>query len=454
MNWKQEFLASLDGTIGFEKDAFIEAHQAPPPVSIRLNPSKAIDPTDVFAATGIQGKVPWCSEGYYLQCRPVFTLEPLLHAGAFYVQEASSMFLHHALETVLKGRNGLHAVDLCAAPGGKTTLLASLPYFDVILANEIIQSRVGVLSENLVKWGSNHVLVSNNDPEEVAQLGEQFDLVLVDAPCSGSGLFRKDEAAMNEWSTDAVALCAGRQKRILHHAMSLVKEGGFLLYSTCSFSTIENEANADVIIDSGLFQSSRLSVPPEWGIVETLSEKHQAYGYRFYPHKVAGEGFFTALFQKTSGSVNEEKEFAAKLIPEAKIGLSWLSAEQQPISFHMKGNDLFFLQEKTLQCLREWASVLRIRKSGVKMGTVIRGELIPDHELALSPLLKKDISVIDLNKEEAIRYLRRDDVDGRDFKNGWYIVRTEGLPLGWAKMVNGRLKNHYPLSWRILMSPI
>jgi 16S rRNA C967 or C1407 C5-methylase (RsmB/RsmF family)/NOL1/NOP2/fmu family ribosome biogenesis protein len=452
MNWKHQFLESINGIKGFEKTAFIDAHESTPPVSIRLNPYKPFEVDKVFANPGVLGPVPWCQNGYYLKSRPVFTLEPLLHAGAFYVQEASSMFIDHALRTVLSGRKGLTALDLCAAPGGKTTLLASLPYFDTLLANEIIQSRVSVLMENLAKWGSHHVLVSNNDPEVVGRLGAQFDLVLVDAPCSGSGLFRKDENAMDEWSPAAVEMCAARQKRILHHAMSLVKEGGYLLYSTCSYSIAENEANADYILDSGDFET--VSVNPEkgWGIVETISPVHQARGYRFYPDKLSGEGFFCSMFRKTSGNIDLPKYTISKPIAESSIGKKWIE-DDPDIDFLFRENTLYMLNKPSMSYLSDWSAKLKLRKTGLKMGTIIRGELIPDHELSMSSKINNDLPDFDVSKLDAIRYLRKDDIDARGMDNGWRLIKYLGHPLGWAKFVNGRLKNHYPLSWRILMDP-
>jgi len=454
MNWKQDFLSSLDGIIGFEKNAFIEAHLTPPPVSIRINPAKSFDIEEVFAEPGVLGKVPWCYDAFYLKNRPVFTLEPLLHAGAFYVQEASSMFIDHAIRTVFSGQNGLKALDLCAAPGGKTTLLASSPFFDTILANEIIQSRVGILMENLAKWGTNHVLVSNNDPEVVSQLGEQFDLVLVDAPCSGSGLFRKDQTAMKEWSASAVELCSARQKRILHHAMSLVKEDGYLLYSTCSYSFSENEVNADFILSSGKFETVDVQLVKDWGIVQTRSPLHDASCYRFYPNHLSGEGFFCAMFKKKSiGSCKEDTFMKYKIPGEAAIGQKWLGTENAGHAFHLKGSTLYMLNHKTMECLQNWSDVLKVRKSGVKMGDIIRGELIPDHELSMSPLISEKLPSIDVKKDDAIRYLRKDEIISTEAGSGWHIVRYHQQPLGWAKMVNGRVKNHYPISWRILMNP-
>lgn len=453
MNWKHDFLSSLDGVIGFEKEAFIEAHTSHPPVSLRINPEKTFDVDEVFANPGIIGKVPWCNDGVYLKSRPVFTLEPLLHAGSFYVQEASSMFIDYAIHAVFSSRKNLKALDLCAAPGGKTTLLASSPFFDTILANEIIQSRVGILMENLAKWGSNHVLVSNNDPEVVSQLGEQFDLVLVDAPCSGSGLFRKDEAAMDEWSTGAVELCSARQKRILQHAMTLVKDDGFLLYSTCSYSPSENEENADFILSSGVFATVNLHPSEDWGIVETESPLHNALCYRFYPNRLSGEGFFCTMFKKISGSCFEPTKVQYKIPAEASIAQKWLKRDVAELGFHVKESTLYLLNQSSLESYLRWSSHLKIRKSGLKMGEIIRGELIPDHELSMSPMLSETLPEIELAKSDAIRFLRRDDVSISSSGSGWHIVRYLQHPLGWAKIVNERVKNHYPISWRILMNP-
>ena len=361
------------------------------------------------------------------------------------------MFVRHILDSVFQHEKNLKALDLCAAPGGKTTLIASLPYFNTVLANEIIQSRVGVLAENIVKWGSSHVIISNNDPEDIAELGEQFDLVLTDAPCSGSGLFRKDESAMDEWSPAAVELCAARQKRILQHAMSLVKEGGYLIYSTCSYSVLENEANADFILDSGLFETVALDVENNWGIVVTESAKHHARCFRFYPDRLSGEGFFCTLFRKVAGSSPSPILQQTNTLPVGRIVQKWLRNDMPDMAFHMKDNTVFMLDDPAFSNYKEWAGVLKIRKSGLKMGALIREELIPDHELAMSPYLTQDLAIIELDKENAIKYLRKDDVFVDKAGTGWHLVQYRHRAIGWAKMVNGRLKNHYPLHWRIMM---
>jgi NOL1/NOP2/fmu family ribosome biogenesis protein len=277
--------------------------------------------------------------------------------------------------------------------------------------------------------------------------------VLADAPCSGSGLFRKDEAAMDEWSSAAVELCAGRQKRILQHAMSLVKEGGYLLYSTCSYSMLENEANADFILASGLFESVSVEVEAEWGIVVTESEKHHATCFRFYPHRLSGEGFFCTMFRKTEGSLFVENRQQIKPLPVARIAQKWLREDIPQMYFHMKENTVFMLEESAFSSYDDWSGFLKIRKSGLKMGALIRDELIPDHELAMSPYLNRELPNIVLNKEDAIRYLRKDDVLVDKTGLGWHLVKYNDQAIGWAKMVNGRLKNHYPLNWRILMQP-
>ena len=235
------FAAQMQQQLGSDYEAFAAALATPPPVSIRLNPRKPA--VDIVGLT----PVPWCAEGFYLPSRPVFTLDPLFQAGAYYVQEASSMLLAEAIrQTVGKrkpyaGQAPLKALDLCAAPGGKSTLLASaLPPHSVLVCNEVIRSRVPVLRENIDKWGYANVVVSHHDPDDFAPLAGFFDLVMIDAPCSGEGLFRKDPKAMNEWSPEHVMLCAARQGRILAASAPLVAEDGWLIYSTCTYNDAEN----------------------------------------------------------------------------------------------------------------------------------------------------------------------------------------------------------------------
>jgi len=448
---KEDFIQSLEGCEGFLPDEMMAAHQEATPVSVRLNPQKAKGPEDVFPAENTGEMVPWCPNAFYLNSRPSFTMDPLFHAGAYYVQEASSMFIHHLVSTVLQDKTGLMALDLCAAPGGKTTLLSSLPHFRLVLANEIIQTRVPVLQENTIKWGAGHVFVSNNDPADFEKMGALFDLVLVDAPCSGSGLFRKDAAAMDEWNPGLVSFCSARQKRILASAMHSVLEGGYLLYSTCSYSKEENEENLDHIMDSGLFESIAVDAPVDWNLVESVSTLKKAKGYRFYPNKLRGEGFFCAIFQKTGTSYAGYQHVSGKLdlVKPPSVLEDWIIPSLQ-MRFFKKENELFAVDEINLPALHQFKDSLRLRKSGLRLGSAIRAELIPDHELAMSSILSENVQVLDLSFEEAIAYLRKDTIDIEGSGKGWSLARFKDLGLGWVKLVQGRVKNHYPMSWRIL----
>jgi NOL1/NOP2/fmu family ribosome biogenesis protein len=273
----------------------------------------------------------------------------------------------------------------------------------------------------------------------------------VDAPCSGSGLFRKDAAAMDEWNSGLVSFCSARQKRILASAMHSVLEGGYLLYSTCSYSKEENEENLDHIMDSGLFESIAVDVPLEWNVVESISTLKKAKGYRFYPNKLRGEGFFCAIFQKTGTSYSMSQHVAGKLdlVKPPSILEDWIIPSPH-LRFFKKENELFAVDEINLPALLQLKDSLRIRKSGLRLGTEIRAELIPDHELAMSSLLSENVQVLDLSFEEAIAYLRKDTIDTEGSGKGWSLARFKGLGLGWVKLVQGRVKNHYPMSWRIL----
>lgn len=454
MTLSATFLSSLHNCAGFCRDSFIAAHQSHASVSVRINKAKLASSDTLFTSSIKGDLVPWCNNAFYLTERPSFTLDPLFHGGAYYVQEASSMFIHHVIHSVLDTQRNLNALDLCAAPGGKSTLLASLPFFKLVLANEIIQSRVSSLVENVIKWGADHVLVSNNDPREIEQLGEIFDLVLVDAPCSGSGLFRKDEDAQHEWSPEHVSSCAMRQTRILESASRVIKEGGYLLYSTCSFSKEENEDVIDHLIGSGMYESVVIPIEPQWGIVQSVSEKHGGYGYRFYPDRLQGEGFFCAVLRKiTADPVTQYKVGSSGLtiIKDTSLLDKWINIEGGAVYYQREG-DVYMCEEKNMSEVSLIKDSLRLKRSGLRVGELIRNELIPDHELAMSMVRSDHIPKIDLDVQAALKFLRRDTIDVDVDFSGWGLIQCKQVVLGWVKMVNRKAKNHYPMSWRILMN--
>jgi len=445
-------IQSLKDVEGFDERSFVDVHQANTQItSIRLNPAKPLNE----AGLPVESIIPWCKTGRYLSERPSFTLDPAFHGGAYYVQEASSMFPDHIIKQLYTSDNQpQHVLDLCAAPGGKSTLLtAALPH-SFIVSNEVIKTRVTVLAENISKWGSNNVVVTNNDPKDFKRLPGYFDLMMIDAPCSGSGLFRKDADAISEWSEANVQLCSMRQQRILTDAIGSLRENGHLIYSTCSYSKEEDEDLCDWIMDQFQLTPVHIHIDPLWEIVETKSSKHTVTGYRFYPDKLKGEGFFIACFQQT----NPVDQYYAHNKSATSISKQERTIVEKWIQF---ADDYIFTKQQELivafpaKWHEEIAAVskcLAIRKSGVAIGSVKGNDLIPHHEFAVSNILSPDVPFVQLTKEQALKYLKRQDLHIETGFKGWALAGYNGINLGWMKVLPNRVNNYYPVNWRILKS--
>ncbi len=450
-------MSSLHTAAGFDEKAFVEIHRSEKPlVSVRINPGKYIagilggNPAFVF-----ESAVPWSKNGYYLEQRPSFTLDPLFHAGVYYVQEASSMFLEEAILQTCDLPQPLRVLDLCAAPGGKSTLIQSLLSNESLLvSNEVIKARANILAENIIKWGATNVIVTNNDPADFQRLPDFFDVLVVDAPCSGSGLFRKDPRAIDEWSLSNVALCKERQQRILSDVMDTLRPGGILIYSTCSYSVEEDEEICDWLMANQPMDTFPLKIPEHSGIVETISKKHLAHGYRFYPDKVKGEGFFIAVFKK-KGMGFQKKEIKLKLKP---VLLSRQELEtvhsfiQNPgiYAFIKWKEEVLAIPSPLYDAFLKLQATLYIKKVGVKMGTIIRNELVPDHEWSLSVASMKNLPKVEVDGITALDYLRRKDIIINADARGWATINYRDIALGLVKILPNRINNYYPREWRIL----
>ena len=462
MKLPSELLASLEGVAGFNKEAFVAVHeQSPSPTSIRFNTAKPAtanrQPATGNAATHdsrftIANAVPWCSTGFYLSQRPSFTFDPLFHAGCYYVQEASSMFLEQALRQLLDLSQPLKVLDLCAAPGGKSTHIQSLISDESLLvSNEVIKPRSLVLTDNIIKWGCRNVFVSNNDPKAFQKLSGYFDVMVVDAPCSGSGLFRKDEEAISEWSLNNVALCSQRQQRILADALPCLKEDGLLVYSTCSYSAEEDEAIADWLVQEMGLENLSLNVDGFEGIVETVSPQTASRGYRFYPDKIKGEGFFLACFRKkqreSTGKMRTVKREAVST-KEQKIVGEWMATEGfELLRFR---ENIIALRQVMLNDFAALQPLLNLQYAGIQVGEVIKEKLVPHHALAQSTVIKEDVPFTDLSYDDAIRYLQRQELSVLPQTPGWQLARYEGHNIGWMNVLKTRVNNYYPKELRIL----
>lgn len=438
----------LDFIPGFDAAAFLKAQELPAQTSVRLHPLKK---SNAFPDAA---QVPWCAQGRYLTERPVFTLDPLYHAGAYYVQEASSMFLDFALRQLLPQKRRRRVLDLCAAPGGKSTLTASLLQADdLLVSNEVIRTRAGILAENMLRWGYANSWVTSNDPADFGRIPGYFDLIIADAPCTGSGLYRKDEKAAGEWSEKNVQLCAARQKRILMDAWPSLKEDGVILYATCSFSPEENEEVLDWLRDELELESIALDPPPEWGIVRTRSEKHGMAGYRFFPQWVQGEGFFIAAMRKKEASESfyygrftaphdKKASFKVKEYLDSPF-VTLMDPRNQTFAIHPEHEaDYNLLQE-----------VLYVKQAGTGLGENLFKDWQPGHAVALSVHRNKTLPAIEVDRQSALLFLKKENFElPGSFPKGWFLITHEGLGLGWIKNLSNRFNNYLPRNWRIRMN--
>jgi 16S rRNA C967 or C1407 C5-methylase (RsmB/RsmF family)/NOL1/NOP2/fmu family ribosome biogenesis protein len=441
------FIRSLRDNYGLEEELLFETiEKSESMTSVRLNPFK---PADLFRSGEL---VPWCANGRYLNDRPNFTADPFFHAGCYYVQEASSMFLEQALKATINTEHVIRVLDLCAAPGGKSTLISSLISQDSLLvSNEIIKTRVPVLTDNLNKWGPSNIFVSNNDPRDFKRLPGYFDTLIVDAPCSGSGMFRKDPAAISHWSESAVQLCSERQQRILADAYPSLKEQGTIIYSTCSYSRQENEDIADWLCEEFNMTPIRIPITETWGIQETISEKKGAYGYRFYPHKLKGEGLYMACFRKndkTEETKARRANFSSINAKEEELIRPWLRKDMD-LFLQTINDEHFALHPQHAGDLETLKTKLYLKKSGTRIGKSMKNAIIPHHELALSLINNPDTPKLNVNAGQALDYLKRNEIKADTDFRGWALVCFDSHPLGWAKVLDNRINNYFPKEMRI-----
>ncbi len=447
MQLPEAFIANIKEKLGNESEAFLSALDKVSPTSIRLNSIKS--PVGLFETD--TEEVPWNSEGRYLKQRPVFTLDPLFHGGAYYVQEASSMFLKHVFNETVNRYDPIYVLDMCAAPGGKSTLMADLlGEDDLLVVNDVIRTRVTVLKENLQKWGFENIVFCNQDPETFADLEGFFDVVLVDAPCSGEGLFRKDKGAVNEWSTDNVKLCSLRQQRVLSAAGLLVKPGGVLIYATCTYNSLENDNNVDWMCRTLEFEKIDVAVPTEWQIEKTTS------GYQFYPHKTKGEGFYiSAMRQK--GTQQKYVKARVKLqnlsYKQRDIIEPWIKADVfDDFDYFLKNDGAVIALRKSL--LAAYGSVFKAifkRSSGFEIGVVKGQDLVPSHAFAYSNLIHEQVVFENLDKENALKFLKKEAFDLKTETDGWIHIKHQNIGLGFVKKIGDRVNNYLPTEWRIRM---
>ena len=441
-----DFIDLMAPQMGAELDAFCRALQQEPPVSVRLNDKL---PEEALRAEGLPlaQPVPWAEDGRYLSQRPQFTLDPLFHAGCYYVQEASSMYVQEVLRAYVP-RDAV-VLDLCAAPGGKSTLISQyLGSEGLLLSNEVVRQRVFILSENMQKWGNGNTVVTHNLPRDFGErLPNLFDCILVDAPCSGEGMFRKDAKAVDEWSLRNVEMCARRQQEILMDVWDALRPGGILIYSTCTFNGQEDEQNACFIRDR--LGAELLPLPQKAGWNLTITT-----GAHFYPHKVQGEGFYICAFRKHEEPYQplrpkgEKKKTAVPVECEAELRNWLLHPEEWAIRQEDRFSLAYPLRYKEL--IDFLSTRLTCISTGFGVGEMRGKSPAPQHALAMAKDFRKDaFRQVALDLSTAQSYLRSEAVTLPDQPFGFLLLTYSGIPLGFVKNIGNHCNNLYPKEWRI-----
>jgi len=413
-----------------------------------LKPSESTPSGDIL---------PWYEHGIILKKRFIFAADPLWHAGNYYVQEASSMFLGHVLSSLSLSPENLKVLDLCAAPGGKSHIIQNfLKDQGILWSNEIIPGRAAILRDNLNRYGHANTIISNSSPETLASAGLRFDIVVIDAPCSGEGMFRKDPGARKEWNPGSPGTCAIRQNHILNEAVELVDENGFLIYSTCTFAEEENEDQIAVLLATGEWESVEVPVDASWRIREI--SKNGLFAYQFFPGiTMAGEGFFISVLKRLSKPgqrrpKRSNKPAYSKLSnKEADALTPWIESGKGGAFFKNNKENIFFFSKELLEAFSFFDSDWHVFQAGIPVGHMKGSSFIPEHALALSLYKNNEILNANLDLDSARTYLRGNDPGLHHFEGiGWHTVSCLRQALGWVKVMPNRVNNYYPKEQRLL----
>jgi 16S rRNA C967 or C1407 C5-methylase (RsmB/RsmF family)/NOL1/NOP2/fmu family ribosome biogenesis protein len=481
----QAFIDRIKTVLGDEYHQFESSMYEVSPVSIRLNSGIKLPDPKLFPDMQLS-IVDWCLSGRYLAERPSFTLDPLFHAGSYYVQEAASMFVEQCVNVVKQYGEIDYILDLCAAPGGKSTHLISLFPDSLVVSNEVIRSRAAVLEENIVKWGRANTMITSCDPSAFRKLGHFFDFILVDAPCSGEGMFRKDPETLNEWSPENVKHCAARQMRIVRDVWDALKPGGFMLYGTCTYNIEENENTVKFIIENLGAESIPVDTGGYEGITPSLDKN--IYAYRFFPHKTKSEGLFLSLVRKTSPpapphrggekptyserekpvhSGREKPAHSGREKPAHKVQFHkdkkhsstrlcerlgndfaslWLNTEKDmfvgypPPLWGGAGGEVFMFPEKFVADIEYIGKTIYTLSSGTKIGVIKGKDFIPSHDFAHSAEINiNNFAVWTVDKTTALKFLKRETlIAPAGIGKGYVLLTYFGVPLGWVKNIGAR----------------
>ena len=427
---------------------FVQALETEPVVSIRFNGRK-------MEADSSLNAVPWASAGRYLESRPVFTADPLFHAGCYYVQEASSMFVEQVVRQYLD--RPVRALDLCAAPGGKSTLLLSLlPQGSMLVSNEPVPLRAQILAENVTKWGNAASLVTRNEPADFAPFRNFFDFILVDAPCSGEGMFRKDSYAVEQWSVSNVEQCAKRQREIVADIWESLRPGGLMVYSTCTFNREENEDCVEWIASELGAEVLKLEISDEWNITGSLTTEGLPV-YRFIPGYTAGEGLFLAVLRKDGSSTVMQPKAPRMQLAPAKLKsevAKWIAAPGD-FDFVMQGDTVIAMPKEHTAAMLALQQKLKVLHMALPLAEVKNNKILPLHALAMSTeLVAQAFNAVELEREKALAYLHREALLFADAPVGHLLLTYKGTPIGFVKNIGNRANNLYPAEWRIRKNPL
>lgn len=429
MNLPIEFKNRMKNMLGSEYDEFIESYENSRYTALRINTLKCNSLPEKWALSPVD----WEPTGYYYDeniIRP--GKHPYHDAGAYYIQEPSAMLPGNMLDA----KPGEYVLDLCAAPGGKSTQIAiSMKDTGLLISNEIMGNRASILSENIERMGLSNTVVTSMSPNALEEFfPEYFDRIMVDAPCSGEGMFRKNEEAVSEWSEDNVVLCANRQDMILDAAYNMLAPGGHMVYSTCTFAELENEGSVSRFIERH----------PDMKLLKS---------HRMWPHKVKGEGHFAASFEK-EGILPPVSESSGKISIPKEIRKLWDSFSSDILSEEVKEN--FDLSRMLLFGEQLYYTPsgcpdldgLRVLRPGLHIGTVKKDRIEPSHALALFLKNVQAKHVCNLTLGDDIEKYLRGETFHYEGENGWYLISVDGYSIGWGKLTNGTMKNHYPKGLR------